>query len=179
METLMHPADTWGEFITGGLLIASSIGVISLRNPVHASLSFLFTLLLLATLYIELGSEFIGIMQVLVYAGAILVIFMFVIILFQDAHVKMHMFKAKSNKYLLYIASAIFLSAIVYFVFKLLKAPLPKEPEISSTFGTVQKLGEALYIDFFFPFEAIIFLFLVAIVGSLYIAKKPVKESSS
>src|SRR5262249_51901600 len=67
-------------------LILSALGVVFSKKPVYSGLSFLLALLLLSALYVELAAEFIGIMQVLIYAGAILVIFMFVMILFQDAH---------------------------------------------------------------------------------------------
>ena len=68
------------QWFVCSLLIISSLGVILLPKPVHASLSFLLSLLLLAALYLELSAHFIAVLQVFVYAGAILVIFMFVII---------------------------------------------------------------------------------------------------
>lgn len=162
------------EFITGLLLILSSIGVISLTNPVHASLSFLMTLLLLALLYIELSAEFIGIMQVLVYAGAILVIFIFVVILFQDAYLEISKYKPKANKYLIWIAASFFLGAVILFLYNFESLTM-QQIELSKDFGTAENLGKDLYIDFFFPFEAVVFLFLVAIVGAFYIAKKPTR----
>jgi NADH-quinone oxidoreductase subunit J len=48
----------------------------------------------------------------------------------------------------------------------------PGNPRLAADFGSVQHLGQALYVDFFFPFEAIILLFLIAVVGALFIAKK-------
>ncbi len=163
----LNPLENLSQFLIGLFLIFSSIGVISLRNPVHSSLSFLLTLLLLASLYVQLSAEFIGIIQVLVYAGAILVIFMFVIILFQDAHQKIEKVKAKTPKWLVYSSALAFSLAIGLFIFQIFGI------KVENQTLTVQKLGEALYIDFFFPFEAVTFLFLVAIVGSLYIGKKP------
>ena len=72
--------------VLGFLLVLASLGVILCKKPVHSCLSFLLTLLLLAGLYLNLQAPFISAMQILVYAGAILVIFMFVIVLFQDAY---------------------------------------------------------------------------------------------
>ncbi len=175
MDLLLHPFKNLPEFLTGFLLVLSSIGVISLTNPVHASLSFLMTLLLLAMLYMELAAEFIGIAQVLVYAGAILVIFIFVIILFQDAHLEISKYKAKANKYFIFTAAFSFLLAGSYFLYKVVPVTL-KSTELNKNFGTAESLGKTLYIDFFFPFEAVVFLFLVAIVGAFYIGKKPLRE---
>ena len=75
-----------GELLLGLLLILSGLGVILAKKPVYSALSFLLTLILLAIQFLELSANFIAVMQVIVYAGAILVMFMFVIVLFQDAH---------------------------------------------------------------------------------------------
>lgn len=149
----------------------SSLGVILAPKPVQASLSFLLTLLTLAALYLQLSSEFIAVMQVLVYAGAILVIFMFVIILFQDAHQQVGRFHAKSASLLLSVAGLAFIAMLAIFGSRLLH--ISQAPhDVSEGFGTVQSIGQALYIDFFFPFEAVILLFLVAVIGALYLGKR-------
>lgn len=167
----MLPHASIAQWIFGILLILSAIGVVSLRKPIHASLSFLLSLILLASFYLQLSAEFIAVMQVLVYAGAILVIFVFVMVLFQDAHQQITEFKGKSQSVLLAIAGITFVLAFAFFGSHLIpltsfKANLPEG------FGSANAIGQALYLDFFFPFEAVILLFLVAIVGALYIAKK-------
>lgn len=167
----MLPTASPVQWILGIILILSSLGVIFARKAVHASLSFLLMLLTLSAFYIQLSAQFIAVMQVLVYAGAILVIFMFIIILFQDAHQQIVHLEAKSSKPLLFIAGAAFLLTLL-FLGKRLVDHEPLHNELSKDYGTVQALGKALYIDFFFPFEAVIFLFLIAIVGALYIGRK-------
>lgn len=159
------------QWILGLVLILSSLGIILAKKPVHACLSFLMTLLTLAALYLQLSAQFIAVMQVLVYAGAILVIFMFVIVLFQDAHHQIEKFKAKSSMFLLTFAGAAFLISLIALATQFVGFSSPKTP-ITDDFGTAQMLGHVLYIDFFFPFEAVILIFLVAVVGSLYIGKK-------
>lgn len=167
----MFPHASVIQWILGISLIFSAIGVISLRKPIDASLCFLFSLLLLASFYLQLSAEFIAIMQILVYAGAILVIFVFVIVLFQDAHEQIENFKPRSNYKLLAFASLTFILMMSLFFYSL--HPLGKAiGHLPQGFGSVHALGKALYLDFFFPFEAVILLFLVAIVGALYIAKK-------
>jgi NADH-quinone oxidoreductase subunit J len=159
------------QILLGILLILSALGVLFARRPVYASLSFLATLLLLAIYYLALSAEFIAVMQVLVYAGAIVVIFMFVIVLFQDAHYLLDRYPSKSSKALLAIACAGFIFAAAVFI-KSLKGFSLTQGEVLPEFGTVQGIGKALYVDFFFPFEAVILLFLVSVVGALYVAKK-------
>lgn len=157
--------------VIGFLLICSSLGVILVRKPVHSSLFFLLSLLLLATLYLWLSATFIATMQVLVYAGAILVIFMFVIVLFQDAHEQLNSFPSLSYRPLIIIAAVAFFFSLAALGLRLYDL-IPLEPEMPVGFGTVQGLGETLYVDFFFPFEAVVLLFLIAIIGSVYVARK-------
>jgi NADH-quinone oxidoreductase subunit J len=159
------------ELIIGIVLILSSLGVILAKKPVHASLSFLVTLLSLAVLYLQLSAPFIAVMQILVYAGAILVIFMFVIILFQDAHAQIDQHPPKSDPLLLTIASVAF-GLILIFLGERLMGLFTSTRILPQKYGTVEALGQALYTDFFFPFEAVILLFLIAVIGALYIGRK-------
>jgi NADH-quinone oxidoreductase subunit J len=159
------------QSLISAALILSSIGVISVRKPIHASLFFLLTLLMLAALYLQLSAQFIATMQILVYAGAILVLFVFVMVLFQDAHKQLSELQPQSSPTLLWSAASFFSLMLILFG-KLLIDHTPMTKNLPENFGTVQTLGKALYIDFFFPFEAASILFLVAVVGALYIGKK-------
>ncbi len=159
------------QWITGFILLLSSLGMIITKNPVHSCLSFLLSLLALATLYLELSASFIAVMQILVYAGAILVLFMFVIILFQDAYPKIEMVKARNCPVFLLGTGTAFILTL-FSIGKKMVSLTPSETHLPKDFGTVETLGKALYLDFFFPFEAVILLFLVALIGSLYIGKK-------
>lgn len=167
MSILSYPL----EVILGAVLIFSSLGVILAKKPVHSCLYFFLTLLTLATTYLQLSAEFIGVMQILIYAGAILVIFMFVMVLFQDAHAKISITSGKSAKLLLTFAALSFLLATSIFAY-MIKGLSSASSHPSEGFGTVQALGQLLYVDFFFPFEAILLLFLIAPIGAFYIAKK-------
>ncbi|MCE5295244.1 MAG: NADH-quinone oxidoreductase subunit J [Chlamydiales bacterium] len=159
------------DFILGTIIILSSLGVILAKKPVHSCLSFLLTLFGLACLFLQLAAPFIAVMQVLVYAGAILVIFMFVIVLFQDAYLAINDYKPNVKPYWLAVSAFIFL-----FTLSLLGLQLQKmsgqNTNLTEGYGSVEAIGRALYVDFFFPFEAVGLLFLVAIVGALYIGKK-------
>lgn len=159
------------QWILGIVLILAALGVVLARKPVIASLYFLVTLLALAALYLQLSASFIGVMQVLVYAGAILVIFMFVMILFQDAHQQISQFQAQSAPVLLFTAACAFVLVLGVLGRQLVGIASSTKP-LPDGYGTVESLGKALYIDFFFPFEAVIFLFLIAIIGALYVGRK-------
>lgn len=159
------------QWILGTVLILSSLGVILARKPVHASLSFLVTLISLSALYLELSAQFISVMQLLVYAGAILVLFMFVMVLFQDAYLQIDNTQPQSAPLFLALAGICF-SLILLFLSTQLNGLSTHSKQVPNEFGTVQSLGEALYIDFFFPFEAVTLLFLIAVIGALYIGKK-------
>lgn len=165
----MIPSLAQGIF--GSLLVLSSLGVILATKPVYSALSFLLTLLTLAVLYLELSAQFIAVMQILVYAGAILVIFMFVIVLFQDAHQQIAKYSSRSPPLLLLGAAAAFVLSLLYLGSQFFDLK-PATDKLPADFGTVQELGKALYIDFFFPFEAVTLLFLVAVIGALYIGRK-------
>jgi NADH-quinone oxidoreductase subunit J len=166
---------TPAEWFLGCLLILSSLGVILIQKPVVVCLSFLLTLMTLAALYLQLSAQFIAVMQILIYAGAILVLFMFVIVLFQDAHQQIVNLKSKSTPFLLIIAASAFVISLGIIGSGLLGLP-QGNAEVHNDFGTVESLGRAIYVDFFFPFEAVILLFLVAVVGALYIGKKELSE---
>lgn len=159
------------QWILGIILILSSLGIILSRSSVNACLSFLLTLLALAALYLQLSAQFIAVMQVLVYAGAILVLFMYVVMLFQDAYKEISQVKGKSTPLFLFIAAAAFLLSLIFLGSQFIGLS-PNTKQLPEGYGSVQALGKALYVDFFFPFEAVVLLFLVAVVGALYMAKK-------
>lgn len=167
---MLHSVDTL-QIILGIVLILSALGVVFSNKPVHACLSFLLTLLTLSVYYLQLSAHFIAVMQILVYAGAILVIFMFVIILFQDAHENISQTKAQSPVLLIASAAGAFV-AVILFLARQLVGGVPSKAGLPEGYGTVQSLGELLYVDFFLPFEAITLLFLIAVIGGLYIGKK-------
>ncbi len=143
---LDHPM----QIIIGIILILSSLGVILAKKPVHSCLYFLLTLLLLAVIYLQLSAEFIAVMQVLIYAGAILVTFMFIMLLFQNAHEKIALTHGKSTPLLLAAAGGTFTLALIYLA-RELAIFSPSQTSPSKDFGTAYSLGKLLYIDYFFP----------------------------
>ncbi|MFV0339593.1 MAG: NADH-quinone oxidoreductase subunit J [Parachlamydiaceae bacterium] len=156
--------------ILGVLLLISALGTVFLKQPVHSCLSFLVSLLALSAIYVTLSAEFIGVMQVLIYAGAILVLFMFVIVLFQDAHHEVYRFLPRSPKLLMLTALIAFGLALLFFEWEV--RDVQTKDGLTAGYGRVESLGRDLYLQYFFPFEAMLPLFLAAIVGSVYIARR-------
>lgn len=153
------------------LLVCAAMGVLWAYKPMHASLWFLLTLVVLAAAYLDLSAGFIASMQILVYAGAILVIFVFVVVLFQDAYLRLSSHRAQTSSLLLTCAAAAF-AGVSLWLATIIIHRAPTAPPLPAGYGTVQALGTTLYADFFFPFEVVVLLFLAAIVGALYIAKR-------
>lgn len=159
------------DYVFAFLLVLSSLAVLLVRKPVHAALCFLATLLTLASLYMRLNAPFIATMQLMVYAGAILVIFMFVVVLFQDAHEKIDLTKDKIKPYLL-IAAGVGLMLLFINIGQELHLNSSLNENSLSNFGTVASIGRVLYLNFFLPFEISLLVFLIALIGAVYIAKK-------
>lgn len=169
----MHLVDPM-QIILGVILLFASLGVILAKKPVHSCLFFLLTLLILAGIYLQLSAEFIAVMQVLIYAGAILVTFMFIMLLFQNAHEKLSQTTGKSTPILLASAGGAFTLALIYMAKRLSNFTTSGTDSLALDFGTAQSLGKLLYIDYFFPFETVVLLFLIASIGALYIGKKEI-----
>jgi len=159
------------EVILGILLVLAALGVILSQKPVYSCLYFLLTLMLLAVYYIEMNTEFMGLIQILVYGGAILVLFMFVIVLFQDAHEQIKEASPLSSPALLALGGLSLLTAFVILWFKLIGYSKPPG-HLPENYGSIASIGKLLYVDYFFPFEAAVLLILAALIGALYVGKK-------
>lgn len=155
----------------GALLLLSAMGVLMVRQPVHAALFFFMTLLSLAGLYLHLSVPFIAMMQLLVYAGAILVLFIFVVVLFQEAHKQLKPSKCKPLDDGSRSIAFLFTIFLGWVAAHFSSSSIEKH-EITSDFGTAQMVGKSLYLNYFFPFEALIPLLLIGLVGILYIGKR-------
>ncbi|MCU0699319.1 MAG: NADH-quinone oxidoreductase subunit J [Myxococcaceae bacterium] len=153
--------------------IGSAVGVIFVRNPVASAMSLVASFFFLAGIYVLLWAHTIAVLQVLVYAGAIMVLFLFVIMLLSltDTGPIAHVSPSRIAGAL---ATAGLLVALVMAFRK-----LPSSDTVSwasdagqlATFGTIKQLGAVLYTQWLFPFEAVSLLLLVAIVGAVVVAK--------
>ena len=163
-------ATTFFFYFLSAIAILGAILTITRRNPVHSALSLIFTLLALAGLYLMLYAPFVAGVQIVLYAGGIMVLFLFVIMLVNIEQVEL---QERFNK-MWYVAAlaAVVLGGLLLFVYKkghgIFPATFQQFPEAENT----QKVGLLLYQNYLLPFEIASLLLLVAIVGAVVMAKK-------
>lgn len=153
------------------LLIAGSIGVISLKQPVHAALSLVATLLTLAVTYISLEAHFLAGIQVIVYAGAIMVLFLFVIML-------LNVQEQKENKFAWMKPAAYIVGALtaIGLIANILQSPTAvlNEELINQIIagGTADGVADALFNQFVLAFQLVGVLLLTGIVGATSLVQR-------
>ncbi len=152
----------------------SAIGVVAFgRTPIRSALSLVINFLTLAIIYFTLGSEMLGITQIVVYTGAIMVLFLFVIMLL-NLGAQQSLAKSKDIKMLLAMLMAFGLFAAVFAAVVLPMAPtdLPVMAKEIRGFGKPDAIGYSLLTDYVWPFEMASVLLLVGIVGSILLVKR-------
>jgi len=164
-----------GLFIVLALVaMASAIAVIIQRNPVYSALYLILTFLSLAGLYLQLQAQFIAAIQVIVYAGAIMVLFLFVIMLLDLRKEEQRAVKGGYQLLIGLLLAATLLGELgLVFGGGVLKGvPGEFSPEKVSALGNTQVVGRLLFTDFLLPFELTSVILLVAIVGAIVLAKR-------
>jgi NADH-quinone oxidoreductase subunit J len=144
---------------------------ITRRNPVTAVMSLVATFFGLAAIYTTLAAHFLAVLQVLVYAGAIMVLFIFVVMILNREEVSPISFSVVK---VAGIFAGIYL--LVKFVDIVAIGTPATQPPVSEAFGTVGAIGDLLFRDFLYPFESISLLLLVAIVGGVVVSRSHQKE---
>jgi NADH-quinone oxidoreductase subunit J len=154
------------------LAIVSAILVITRRNPVHSALSLIVTLLSLAGLYLMLYAPFVAGVQIILYAGGIMVLFLFVIML---VNIETAQREDQFNKqWHVGIVASVLLGAMFIFVYQKGSTIFPRNPVHLPEQMNTQEIALALYRSYLLPFEIASLLLLVAIVGAVVMAKKRV-----
>jgi NADH-quinone oxidoreductase subunit J len=150
------------------------------RNPVSAALWLVSTMFSLAAIYVILNAEFIAAIQVLVYAGAVMVLFLFVIMLL-GAEMLRHRSQALPWQPILAFAlGVLFVGVLAYVTFVqggqflvsgILGAPPDFPAELTAEFGGPASIGLVLYRNYLLPFELTSFLLLVAMIGAVVLTR--------
>lgn len=163
--------DLFVFILFGAIAILAALGVIGLRNPVHSALCLAVVFISLAALYVILNAPFIAVAQVMVYAGAILILFLFVIMLLSP-EAERGIGALKSQRWL---AGIFGLALVAEIAIAIGQAAAPASggftPEKLAAIGDTQAIGAALFTDFLLPFEITSLLLLVAVVGVIVLAK--------
>lgn len=158
------------------MITAISVIVITRRNPVHAVLWMLMLFVHVAVLYLFLNAEFLAVIQIIIYAGAILVLFLFVIMLLNVREAETERRFLSGWPLGLFITTGLML----FFVFILRRIDIfpPEGPysiEKIQSEGNIMIIGKVLYTKYFLPFEIASLILLVAIVGAVILAKRKIR----
>ena len=161
-------------YIFGTVAVVASILVITQRNVVHSAMFLAATLLAVAGVFLTLHAEFLAGVQVIVYVGGILVLFVFVIMLIAVNRTSTE--RQFNRQWMLaLVTSAILIVEFAYVIYRgkesFVLPPIVQPPAIPVA-GNSQLVGTALYTTYLLPFEIASILLLVAIVGAVVLAKK-------
>ncbi len=152
-------------------IVVSAAFVISAKNPVHSAMALVAGFFFLAGVYVLLWAHTIAVLQVLVYAGAIMVLFLFVIMLLSLGDAQLEEGKITLGRVVGGLAAAALLFVLMVAI---ARAQLPEaafDAARQGTFGTLARVGQVVYAQYLLPFEAVSLLLLVAIVGAVVVAK--------
>lgn len=159
-------------YILAGLSIASALMVVFSKKPVHSVLYLIFCFFTIACHYVLLNAQFLAAVHVIVYAGAIMVLFLYTI-MFLNMNNEIEPHKTSLLKGSAVVAGGLLLLVLV----TALKSSetIPLNNLSSSEIGLVKNLGNELYNKYMLPFEVSALLFLTAMVGAVMLGKKEIK----
>lgn len=160
------------------LAVLSAIMVVASKNPVHSILFLIIVFFAISGHYILLNAQFIAIVNIIVYAGAIMVLFLFVVMLMNlNAETE----PPHKSKYLMYAGVIAGSSLLLLIVAALRKNETVKQLTQlkEGDVGLIKNLGNTLFRDFVFPFEISSVLFLSAMIGAVIISKKDSQKITS
>ena len=159
-------------YILAAMALVSSLMVVTRRNPVHSAMFLVFTFFCVAGVYVTMSAEFLAAVQVLVYAGGIVVLFLFVIMLvplspgLKPARIRQG-------------AIALLVTAMVASAFMVIYGQVKAAGVVATSaaeplHGTIDVVGMELYTKYLLPFEVASVLLLVAMVGAVVLARKEI-----
>jgi NADH-quinone oxidoreductase subunit J len=160
-------------YILGGLTIGTALMVVLSKHPVRSVLFLVLTFFLISANYVLMNAQFIAIVNIIVYAGAIMVLFLFVLML-----LNLNKDNEPRNSMFMTFSAAIAGGALFTTVIAALKDSTVAMPMIdgnSDHVGLVENLGQVLFTKYVLPFEVSSILFLAAMVGAVLLAKRDKK----
>jgi NADH-quinone oxidoreductase subunit J len=167
METLLF-------WLLALIALTAAVSMILQGNPVHSALFLIVTLLSVAGLFLLLSAHFLAVIQIIVYAGAIMVLFLFVIMLLDVRRPEAPSSRVKLQKSLgVLLGVAFFLET----VFVLRSGAISEMAAAAATpaapdFGTALALGRALFTGYFFPLQLAAVLLFIALIGAIVLSKR-------
>ncbi|MEX0994689.1 MAG: NADH-quinone oxidoreductase subunit J [Balneolaceae bacterium] len=172
--------ETYAFVLLAVLALSSALAMVLNKNTVNSALFLVLNLLSLAGLYLLLQAQFLAVIQILVYAGAIMVLFLFVIMLLNidDEEQFLNTFRVKY--FIAFLLGVVVMGQILYSLGGVAEL-LPEISPDMQQIGTVEAIGDVLFTDYLFAFEMTAILLTAAVVGALMVAqyriKKPEQEA--
>jgi NADH-quinone oxidoreductase subunit J len=154
--------------LLAALTVASALTVVAHRNPVHSACALALTMFLLSVFFFGLDAQLVAILQLIVYAGAIVILFLFIIMLL-NLRVQE---RATGGMPLVATAVAGGAALVGLVVAALRRAETPRPADLPAGFGETATLARALFTAYLVPFELTSILLLVAIIGAIALARK-------
>ncbi|WP_421774092.1 NADH-quinone oxidoreductase subunit J [Gracilimonas sp.] len=158
------------------LAIGSALAMVINKNVVNSALFLVLNMVSLAGIFLILNAQFLAVIQILVYAGAIMVLFLFVIMLL-NVEDEEKLFDKFRVKYLLTFVLAMAVMGQIFYSLAGVTDMLPQISNQMASIGTVEAVGDVLYTDYLLPFELTAVLLTAAVVGALMIAQHKIKRT--
>ena len=171
---MIGAAFSWLIFIVTALVaVVASILMVTRRNPIHSALWLIVTFFCIGILYLTLNAQFIAVAQVIVYAGAIMMLLIFVVMLIHLEKEQEQVGKMSGGKIIgSFITIILFLEiAAAILSFQVTGKKGTFTPEMLARVGDVKSVGTVLYGKYMFPFEVASILLLIGIVGAVVLSK--------
>jgi NADH-quinone oxidoreductase subunit J len=165
--------DTVLFIIFATVAVVCAFNLVLQKHPISSALSLIGVMGSLAVLYLLLGAEFIAMAQVIVYGGAVMVLFIFVIMLLNAGSEK-----SSSKSFFAQVAGIPLLLAFVSLIGILIRTVLPPMRAVefgSWVGGTAEKIGQMLFTEYLLPFEVVSVLILIALLGAVVLAQKEIE----
>lgn len=153
----------------GGLAVVTALLTVTRKNPISSALWLVVCFFAFAALFATLSAHFIAVIQILLYAGAIMVLFIFVIMLL---NMKEEELKPRQMQFTGLLGGGVVIYLTFLFGLSLLKNKTGLMPPLSEDFGYVSPIGRLLFTKYLIPFELTSVLLLTAIVGSVVMGKR-------
>jgi NADH-quinone oxidoreductase subunit J len=150
--------------------VISALLVITRKNPIYSALWLVSTLFSVAGIYLLLHAEFLAAMQILLYAGGIVVLFLFVIMLV-GGEPRLEKRFLRGQLYFAIPLGIVILGEVLVIIYRSMES-INREVTPLSRVGHTASLGQTLFTDFLFPFEVISVILLVALIGASVIARR-------
>ena len=153
----------------GAIAVCGAVMVVTRKHPMASALYLILTLFAVAALFVLRQAHFLAAVQVIVYAGAVVVLFVFVIMLINVPEERLPVERATTTRVLGVLAAGLFIveSAVLARRFSMPKGPVP-------AVGTVESVGRALFTDYLLAFEITSVLLLAAVIGAIALAKRKI-----